>query len=126
MARATFRVNADSWTHLQQILVGTPDDFNPDSASLRGRKIEKCIPSMYLPNGTGRMPDPDAHVMRDSVVTYVIYSYETPVAYRRVRDWNGNGTANYEWIVPDARYSVTTSKHQGRVRTALSQISGGI
>ena len=64
--------------------------------------------------------------MVDSVVNYVIYSYNTPIAYRRVADWNRDGTANYEWIVPDVRYSVTTTKHQGKVRTALSQITGGI
>jgi len=118
--RATYRVNADSWTVLQQILVATPDDFNPDSASLRGRNIENGH------GGYGQLPQEHVSQMADSIVKYVIYSYQTPIAYRRVRDWNANGTANYEWIVPDVRYSVTTRKHQGKVRTALSQISGGI
>jgi hypothetical protein len=121
MTRATFRVNADSWTHLQQILVATPDDFNPESASLRGRRVDGV---RYFE--CGRLPHDERSKLMDSVLTYVIYSYDTPIAYRRVSYWNRNGTANYEWIVPDARYSVTTSKHQGKVRTALSQISGGI
>lgn len=41
--------------------------------------------------------------------TYVVYSYSTPIA------WYAHGT----WVVPDTRYSVTTSAHQSRVRTAL-------
>ena len=28
--RRTFRTRADSWTVLRDILVGTPDEFNPD------------------------------------------------------------------------------------------------
>lgn len=42
---------------------------------------------------------------------YVIYSYETPIA------WKENGA----WVQPDVRYSLTTSNHQGalyRLQTA--------
>ncbi len=43
---------------------------------------------------------------------YVVYSYVTPIA------WHGPDG----WTVPDTRYSVTTSKHQGRIATAVSQL----
>ena len=41
---------------------------------------------------------------------YVVYSYATPIA------WHGPDG----WVMPDESYSVTTSKQQGRIRTALS------
>lgn len=41
---------------------------------------------------------------------YVIRSYATPIAWR----------AEGEWFVPWHGYGVTTSKHQGRVRMAVS------
>lgn len=40
---------------------------------------------------------------------YVVYSYSTPIAWHRTD----------QWVVPDTRYSVTTSQHQGRVGYAL-------
>jgi len=43
-------------------------------------------------------------------VDYVVYSYSTPIAWR---------SADGVWFMPDDRYSVTTSKQQGRISTAL-------
>lgn len=45
-------------------------------------------------------------------IDYVIYSYGTPIAWRA---WG-------MWKVPDEKYSVTTSKHQGRIRTAIAEL----
>lgn len=125
--RRTYRVNADSWTVLKDILVGDPQEFNPDlsrrwvekngwagwkyTGALRGRTV----------NGTewigfGILPEEWKDAFRVKGLEYVIYSYETPIA------WRTNGS----WVVPNVKYSVTTSKHQGKVRTALSQINGGI
>ena len=65
----------------------------------------------------GRMPVVDASAMyraRDDVgIDYVVYSYGTAIAYR---------TENKEWVVPDAKYSVTTSRHQSTIRYALTLI----
>ena len=121
MARNTFRPNADSWRHMADLMAEL-DDFNSDRESLRGRAVQA---DQVRNINTGRMPADEVARMKDSVVSYVIYSYATPIAYRRVADWNKNGTANYEWIVPDVRYSVTTSKHQGKVRTAASILNRG-
>lgn len=127
MARATYRVNADLWTKLQDILTATPDEFNSDRDTLRGRKIENGV-DVY---GSGRMEGEDLSTFRGhrqaGALDYVIYSYGTPIAYRIAYAHPQRlGGTRYEWIVPSTRYSVTTSKHQGKVRTALSQISGGI
>lgn len=48
-----------------------------------------------------------------SKASYVVYSYRTPIA------WLGDGGV---WITPDIRYSVTTTRHQSKVFTAISQI----
>ena len=45
-------------------------------------------------------------------IDYVIYSYSTPIAWRR-----GDG----EWAMPDAKYSVTTTKHQTTTRAAIQE-----
>jgi hypothetical protein len=59
---------------------------------------------------TGRLP----RQYHDSVraADYVVWSYATPIA------WHGPDG----WVMPDETYSVTTSKQQGRIATALSVI----
>lgn len=68
--------------------------------------------------GPGRMRPEDGRELyvAQSVVgiDYVVYSYGTPIAYRT----EDTG----EWVVPDVKYSVTTSKHQGMVQYALRMI----
>lgn len=115
--RRTYRINADRWTTLMDILVGDPEDFNSDSSSLRGRIDTSPM--------WGKLPGDEITIMNDRQVRYVIYSYNTPIAYRYITHWLPTGQPVFGWCVPDVRYSVTTSKHQGKVRTALSQISGG-
>ncbi len=41
---------------------------------------------------------------------YIVYSYDTPIA------WVVNG----EWVQPEVKYSLTTTKHQGRIAVAVS------
>ena len=64
---------------------------------------------------SGYMRDGDSAAMysaRDNIgIDYIIYSYGTPIAYR---------TNNGEWAIPDAKYSVTTSKHQATIRYAVT------
>ena len=42
---------------------------------------------------------------RDVGIDYVVFSYDTPIAWH---------LANGDWVRPNRKYSVTTSKHQGR------------
>lgn len=44
---------------------------------------------------------------------YVVYSYLTPIAWHM---------PNGQWVMPDVRYSVTTSKHQSKIRTAIGEL----
>ena len=80
------------------------EDFTT-SGALRGEAFPLFI-------GTGRMADSDAAKLRTARIDYVVYSYGTPIAYR----------ANGEWVIPDAKYSVTTSKHQGTISYALGLV----
>lgn len=49
-------------------------------------------------------------------IDYVIYSYDTPIAWL----FNKNGGS---WAMPDAKYSVTTSKHQTTIRAAIKEFN---
>jgi hypothetical protein len=49
--------------------------------------------------------------VHDGDVTHTVLSYATPIAWR---------LAEGCWVIPEVKYSVTTSKHQGIVRVATS------
>ncbi|MFI5840562.1 hypothetical protein ACIA8K_12720 [Catenuloplanes sp. NPDC051500] len=57
---------------------------------------------------TGNYVSGDGKVPADAPV-YVVYSYETPIAWV---------TASRKRVIPDTKYSMTTSRHQGIVRRA--------
>lgn len=47
-------------------------------------------------------------------IDYVIYSYETPIAWM----YNKNGGT---WVMPEADYSVTTKWHKATIRAAIAE-----
>jgi hypothetical protein len=61
----------------------------------------------------GRLPAEFRAAATDPTVDYVVMSYGTPIA------WHDSVKG---WTMPDTRYSVTTSKSQGRIRTALDAL----
>ena len=122
--RRTYRVNTDSWTVLRDIMVGTPEDFNPNysrksvhtngwsgyryTGAFRGRRMTVGLLSVL-----GQLPDEWRalwHAHKGEIV-YAIWSYETPIAWKL-----SDGT----WHVPNVKYSVTTTKQQNKVATAIS------
>lgn len=86
----------------------------------------------------GRLPHGDQLVaMNDSLAKadYVVYSYATPIAwhvpavtevkvagYSKEISGNDFPFATGTWVFPPFRYSVTTSKAQGKILTALSYL----
>ncbi|SRR6266851_1318210 len=88
------------WSYLDVLKNRTP--FKT-SGALRGGS----------PEGTGRLPA-DWRRLYQTGADYVVFSYATPIAWHR--------PADDLWIVPDERYSVTTSRHQSLIGTAISQI----
>lgn len=61
-------------------------------------------------HGTGMLPSNFAEQMRSENPSYVIKSYQTPVA------WHGEKG----WTVPDVKYSSTTSRLQGTIRRSIN------
>lgn len=57
---------------------------------------------------TGRLPESLWPSVRNA--TYVVYSYDTPIGW----------FLDDEWVIPDVKYSVTTSRHQSALRNALN------
>lgn len=89
--------------------IRSANDFQTHGA-LRGETVSDA---RWI--GTGILPTSDRETLRTfgRLVDFVVYSYDTPIAYRVTVDGDSY------WVVPDVRYSVTTSKHQGTVRWAL-------
>lgn len=83
------------------------EDFQNSTGSLSGRSRREV-------SGYGRLPASWREDLdRDKEgVEYVVYSYSTPIAWRK------RGV----WTVPDTRYSVTTSQHQGKIAAAISDL----
>lgn len=61
--------------------------------------------------GTGILPEPYASQYRQDHPTYTVFSYSTPIAWY-TPECGG-------WVIPDVKYSATTSKHQGVVCVAV-------
>lgn len=49
--------------------------------------------------------------LRHSTVDYIVYSYDTPIAWH---------DTVWGWVFPGIKYSLTTTRHQGAVEAALS------
>lgn len=67
-------------------------------------------------SNTGYLPKEHAEAMRAQNPNYVVKSYDTPIA------WHGDAG----WIVPDVKYSRTTSRLQGTIRSRLDSFHGGV
>lgn len=60
---------------------------------------------------TGKLdPDWKREFRQATGITYVVWSYATPIAWR---------TAGAQWVVPDVRYSNTTARHLSLVRQGI-------
>jgi len=84
--------------------------------ALRSETVNGTADAAWMfARGYGRLPRDWARTLtaRRDVIDYVIYSYATPIA------WHDKEAG---WVVPDVRYSVTTSRHQGTVRAALTYL----
>jgi hypothetical protein len=79
-------------------------DFDT-SGALKGRN------ERYGAESFGRIPREYRASLMDA--EYVVYSYVTPIA------WRTQG----QWVTPDVKYSVTTSRHQSRIFTAIEQLT---
>ena len=86
-------------------------------AEFRGNSIW----ATHTPRGEGMIYGRAAELWRADItageVSYVVYSYSTPIAWY---------TSRGEWVVPAEKYSHTTSRHQSVVRAAVEMPRGAI
>jgi hypothetical protein len=81
---------------------------------LRKREPFRTGGNMHGDRGTGSLGRlPAQYHASARRADYTVWSYATPIA------WHVPGAG---WVMPDERYSVTTTKQQGRIGTALSVI----
>jgi hypothetical protein len=81
------------------------DDF-ATSGALRGEQITGALTNWDM----GRLPA--EFYSRAMFAEYVVWSYSTPIACRQ----------DGEWIVPEVKYSPTTTRHQSRIRAAIASL----
>lgn len=85
--------------------------FRNSNRTFRGEPMSPRSGALVF---SGRMPHEDAERLADATgVDYVVWSYSTPIAWHDEQGWH----------VPDARYSPTTSQHQGTVRVAIAKLA---
>lgn len=70
----------------------------------------------------GRLPSEYWDSVKDA--DYVVYSYATPIAWHISYD-TGSAVANPRWVMPNEKYSLTTTRHQAIIRTALGDFMNG-
>ncbi len=61
---------------------------------------------------TGQLPNPDSYGWKTGKV-YVVFSYRTPIAW--TYSYQGN-----DWMIPDVKYSPTTTNHQSVTSVAIA------
>lgn len=91
--------------------VDAADSFTNPTGSFSGESSRGC--------DAGELYGVARDLFREHVdarmVTYVIKSYRTPIAWQVTYS-----DGSLAWFVPDTRHSVTTSKHQTIARIATS------
>lgn len=97
-----------SWTQFLEPIRHL-EPFDTSTGSLFGVLLPAGMLSRPHP---GRLSEEWIGDLKRPDVDYVIVSYQTPIAWHHSTD--------DEWVMPEDRYSTSTSKHQGRIRTALS------
>lgn len=103
MSAPTLRQYGRTWTWPPPVPAAIAKHEEFRSGALRG----EAGPAVSY----GRLPQGYVRLCEREAPTYVVYSYATPIAW-----WSPAGG----WTVPDVRYSVTTGRHQGYVRTAMT------
>lgn len=106
---AKYRVNKDYDGSSLRALIADHATWQTQNHSMHGEKLTDGFDTV------GKLPREWVAGLNCHVTAYIIYSYKTPIAWLVVDPQ----TDRPKWIVPDVWYSVTTAKHQQRVRLAL-------
>lgn len=112
----TTRPAHGSYTAWRDLWTDTLANLRPfrTSGALRGEATSYVI-------STGYLPREHVHALYGAVqansLLYVVSSYATPIAWA-VRF----GADGVEWIQPPVKYSVTTTRHQSVVSSAIARV----
>jgi len=92
--------------------------FSPVLAALQPFKtygaLRGDVMDGYLPS-TGRLPSAWVQRLRKEQPDYVVFFYDTPIAWHSEKDG---------WTKPPVKYSVRTAQHQLRIFTAIDNPNG--
>lgn len=88
--------------------IATTRDFN--AGNLYARNDE---PGYF--GSFGYLPEPWIQQLERDRPRYIVFSYDTPIG------WLANRRGRKVFVIPDVRYSPTTSNHQGVVRRAVGE-----
>jgi hypothetical protein len=100
MTTATKLTTRSGWWEFSKA-IAAGEDFDT-SGALKGRN--------GYAQSIGQLPKSESATLGEA--DYVIYSYSTPIA------WRTQG----QWHTPNVKYSVTTSRHQSKIFTAIDQL----
>jgi hypothetical protein len=103
MSGPTLRQYGRTWTWPPPVPAAIAKREPFRSGALRG---QDGPPSSY-----GRLALEYVRILEREQPSYLVMSYATPIAW-----WS----LEHGWTLPDERYSVTTGRHQGYVRTAMT------
>jgi hypothetical protein len=94
-----------SWTELAKVLAAN-GEFRNSNGTFRG---EWNHSGAFWSENTGWLPREYVERIQQDRPLYVVWSYATPIAWLGPRGW----------VIPDVRYSRTTSGHQGKASVAI-------
>lgn len=109
MAVKLLRVRKDGWWEFKETIF----DLEPfrTYGSLKATRRE---PDWRLTGwDLGRLPVEFYESVNRA--SYIVWSYGTPIA------WWVPGSVDHGWIMPDVRYSTSTSAHQNKIRTCFHE-----
>lgn len=66
---------------------------------------------------------PEEYRASYAAAIYVVESYSTPIAWRLPNRMTGEDDSTQVWVMPNVKYSVTTSRHQNKIRVALNSFA---
>jgi hypothetical protein len=86
-----------------------------ESGKMAGR-TDASLGSGFMFGAYGELPEEWQEIYHQDQPDYVVFSYRTPIAWHVPDDSDDGGE---RWVVPDIKYSATTTRHQRLVLTAL-------
>lgn len=113
----TLRVKKDGWWKFRDAIQDleewkTYGSLRATSEFVPGHVYDECNCATLSGRRWGRLPS--SYWQSVSHASYIVWSYRTPIAWR---DYWTN-----EWLMPDEKYSITTSFHQSKIFTAISEM----